>query len=104
MYKTIDNIDDFNAILKDNLGVLVYYSNETCNVCIVLKPQIIEMLKPHLLKLGLTFVGVDIIGDYLIEVNVTSPTCVQEINRLNELALEEKVIDFVEEQILIVNS
>ena len=45
MYKTIQNLDEFNEILKDNLGVLVYYSNETCNVCKVLKPQIIEMLK-----------------------------------------------------------
>jgi thioredoxin-like negative regulator of GroEL len=45
MYKTIKNLDEFNKIIKENLGVLVYYSNETCNVSKVLKPQIIEMLK-----------------------------------------------------------
>ncbi len=45
MYKTIENLDEFNKILKDNIGVLMYFSNETCNVCKVLKPQIIKMLE-----------------------------------------------------------
>jgi len=45
MYKTVKNLDEFNQILKDNLGVLMYFSNETCNVCKVLKPQIIKMLE-----------------------------------------------------------
>jgi thioredoxin-like negative regulator of GroEL len=45
MYKIIDNLEDFNNILKENLGVLIYFSNETCNVCKVLKPQIINLLK-----------------------------------------------------------
>lgn len=58
--------------------------------------RIIKTLKPHLLKLGLYFVGIDIIGDYLIEVNVTSPTCVVEINQLNNIVLQDKVIKFVE--------
>jgi glutathione synthase len=61
--------------------------------------KIISVLKPHLEKLGLYFVGIDILGDYLIEVNVTSPTCLQEINRLYNLRLEEKVVDFVEKLI-----
>jgi glutathione synthase len=58
--------------------------------------EIINILKPHLQKLGLYFVGIDIIGNRLIEVNVTSPTCLQEINHLNRERLELKVIDFVE--------
>ena len=58
--------------------------------------KIVSILKPHLQKLGLYFVGIDILGDYLIEVNVTSPTCLQEMNRLYNVKLEEKVIDFVE--------
>lgn len=57
---------------------------------------IIEKLKPYLKKLGLHFVGIDIIGKYLIEVNVTSPTCLQEMNRLYGKKLEEKVIVFAE--------
>ena len=45
MYKTVKNLEEFNKLLKDNLGVLMYFSNETCNVCKVLKPQIIKMLE-----------------------------------------------------------
>ncbi len=59
--------------------------------------EIIAVLKPHLIRLGLYFVGIDIIGGYLIEVNVTSPTCMQEMNRLTNANLQEKVIDFVEQ-------
>ncbi|RAP34210.1 glutathione synthase [Candidatus Marinamargulisbacteria bacterium SCGC AG-439-L15] len=58
--------------------------------------EIIDRLKPHLLDLGLYFVGIDIIGDYLIEVNVTSPTCLQEMNRLYDKCLETDVIVFIE--------
>jgi glutathione synthase len=58
--------------------------------------EICKMLKPRLERDGLYFVGLDIIGDYLTEVNVTSPTGVQEIDRLDGVNLEGKVIDFVE--------
>lgn len=58
--------------------------------------QMISELKPHLRRLGLYFVGIDVIGDYLIEVNVTSPTCLQEINHLTGRHLEDDVIGFVE--------
>ncbi len=58
--------------------------------------KIINILKPHLKRLGLYFVGIDIIGNYLIEVNVTSPTCLQEMNRLYGKKLEKKIIDFAE--------
>jgi glutathione synthase len=56
-------------------------------------------LKPRLIRDGLYFVGLDIIGGMLTEVNVTSPTGVQEINRLSGMRLESQVIDFVEEQV-----
>ncbi|MGC1676871.1 MAG: glutathione synthase [Candidatus Binataceae bacterium] len=58
--------------------------------------EICAMLKPRLVRDGLYFVGLDIIGDYLTEVNVTSPTGVQEIDRLDSVSLEAKVLDFVE--------
>lgn len=57
---------------------------------------IIERIKPKLKELGLYFVGIDVIGDYLIEVNVTSPTCIQEMNRFYQKSLEDDVIRFVE--------
>jgi glutathione synthase len=58
--------------------------------------EICAMLKPRLARDGLYFVGLDIIGDFLTEVNVTSPTGVQEIDRLDGVSLEAKVADFVE--------
>ena len=58
--------------------------------------KIIEILKPKLRALGLYFVGIDIMGNDLIEVNVTSPTCLQEMNRLYRARLEEKVIALAE--------
>jgi glutathione synthase len=58
--------------------------------------EICKTLQPRLEQDGLYFVGLDIIGDYLTEVNVTSPTGVQEIDRLDDANLEGKVIDFVE--------
>ncbi len=48
---------------------------------------------------GLWLVGLDIIGDYLTEVNVTSPTGVQEIDRLDGVRIEAKVIDLVERKV-----
>ncbi|MGH7790040.1 MAG: glutathione synthase [Candidatus Binatia bacterium] len=48
---------------------------------------------------GLWFVGLDVIGDWLTEINVTSPTGIQEINALDGVALEAPVIDFVERRV-----
>lgn len=62
--------------------------------------EICRMLRPRLERDGLYFVGLDIIGDYLTEVNVTSPTGVQEVDRLDSVNLEAKVIDFAESRIL----
>src|SRR5436309_3259551 len=45
---------------------------------------------------GLYFVGLDVIGGLVTEVNVTSPTGVQEIDRLDGVCLEARVLDFVE--------
>jgi len=58
--------------------------------------EICRVMAPSLKKLGLYFVGLDVIGGYLTEVNVTSPTGVQEINALNHVALEAQIIDSVE--------
>jgi glutathione synthase len=61
--------------------------------------EICRMMRPRLERDGLYFVGLDIIGNYMTEVNVTSPTGVQEIDRLDGVNLEAKVIDFVESRI-----
>ena len=58
--------------------------------------EIIAVLKPRLQELGLYLVGIDVIGEYLVEVNVTSPTGLQEINKLDGTRGEDKILDFVE--------
>ena len=59
--------------------------------------QICREIRPRLRADGLYFVGIDVIGGFLTEVNTTSPTGVQEINRLCGTKLEAQVIDFAEE-------
>lgn len=61
--------------------------------------EICAALAPLLRSDGLYFVGLDVIGSFLTEVNVTSPTGIQEINALNGVRLESDVVDFVERQI-----
>ena len=48
-----------------------------------------EAISPHLKAKGLFFVGIDVIGNYLTEINVTSPTGIREINRLNKTKIEK---------------
>jgi glutathione synthase len=59
--------------------------------------QICQRIAPKLREDGLYFVGIDVIGGYLTEVNTTSPTGVREINRFYGTKLEAEVLDFVEE-------
>jgi glutathione synthase len=58
--------------------------------------EICAAIGPTLRNQGLVFVGIDVIGDYLTEINVTSPTGIQEINRLDGTALEKQVWDAIE--------
>jgi glutathione synthase len=58
--------------------------------------EICRVMAPRLAADGLWFVGLDIIGGLVTEVNVTSPTGVQEIDRLDGVCLEARVLDFVE--------
>ncbi|KTC89910.1 glutathione synthase [Fluoribacter dumoffii] len=46
---------------------------------------ICQQIKPTLIAKGLYFVGIDVIGDYLTEINVTSPTCLREIEAATKL-------------------
>ena len=58
--------------------------------------EICEIIGPHLRDLKLLFVGIDVIGTVITEINVTSPTCLQEINRFNHVKLETKIWDSIE--------
>lgn len=59
--------------------------------------DICQQLAPTLRRDGLIFVGIDVIGGYLTEVNVTSPTGIREIDRLDHVQLGQTVIQWIEQ-------
>jgi len=52
---------------------------------------------PTLKQLGLYFVGLDVIGDYLTEINVTSPTCIRELDKAYKLDIAGDLFDALED-------
>lgn len=58
-----------------------------------------EQIGPTLVEKGLFFVGLDVIGDYVTEINVTSPTCVQELDNLYDLNISGLLMDCIEEKL-----
>ena len=58
--------------------------------------EICETIGPVLREQGLVFAGIDVIGDYLTEINVTSPTGLQEVNRFDGTVLEADIWDAIE--------
>lgn len=57
---------------------------------------ICDQVAPVLKDKGLLFVGLDVIGDFLTEINVTSPTCVQELDRQYGLNISGQLMDQIE--------
>ncbi|WP_341939200.1 glutathione synthase [Marinimicrobium sp. C2-29] len=57
---------------------------------------IVEQVAPTLKRKGLIFVGLDVIGDYLTEINVTSPTCVREIDKAQDTRIGARLMDAIE--------
>ncbi len=58
--------------------------------------EICETIGPALKARGMIFVGIDVIGDYLTEINVTSPTGIQEISRFDGTNLAGQIWDAIE--------
>ena len=58
--------------------------------------EICAAIGPALREQGLIFVGIDVIGDYLTEINVTSPTGIQEIDRFDGTNLSALIWDAIE--------
>ncbi len=59
-----------------------------------------KKIGPKLIKDGLYFVGIDVIGGKLVEVNVMSPGGITYINKVYKVKLQEKVVDFLESKVL----
>ncbi len=56
-------------------------------------------LKPELIAMQLIFVGIDVIGDYLTEINITSPTGVRELDKMYELNICAILFDAIEKRL-----
>jgi glutathione synthase len=54
---------------------------------------LVAQVAPELLARGLLFVGLDVIGDYITEINVTSPTCIRELDRQYGLDIAGQFLD-----------
>jgi glutathione synthase len=61
--------------------------------------EICEIIGPELARRGMILVGIDVIGDWLTEINVTSPTGLQEINRFDDTKLESILWDAIEKKL-----
>jgi len=61
--------------------------------------EICRAIGPTLKSKGQVFVGIDIIGDYLTEINVTSPTGIQELERFDNVNIAEMIWQAIEEKL-----
>lgn len=60
---------------------------------------ICQQVGPKLKEKGLVFVGLDVIGEYLTEINVTSPTCIQELDALYDLNISARLLDCIQKKL-----
>jgi len=90
--KRIPREGDFRTNI--HAGARAYKHEITAN-----EMEICAAIKFRLIEDGLFFVGIDVIGDKLVEINCVSPGGIPRINRLNNVKLEGKVIDFIEEKV-----
>jgi len=60
---------------------------------------ICDQIAPRLKEMGLIFVGLDVIGDYLTEINVTSPTCIRELENIYDIDISGRFIDVVRDKV-----
>ncbi len=58
--------------------------------------RICAAVGPFLREKGLLFTGLDVIGDYLTEINVTSPTCIRELEGIYQIDIAGRILDAIE--------
>ena len=61
---------------------------------------ICEQVAPTLKERGLLFVGIDVIGDYLTEINITSPTCIRELDNQFSTGIADLLMDAIERRVV----
>ncbi|MES0327720.1 MAG: glutathione synthase [Gammaproteobacteria bacterium] len=60
---------------------------------------ICQQVGPKLREMGILFAGIDVIGDYLTEINITSPTCIRELDKQFNLDIAAQLMDCIEQQV-----
>lgn len=88
----IPSSEDFRGNLaKGGTGVGRELSENDYKICNLVGPKLKEM--------GILFAGIDVIGDYLTEVNVTSPTCIRELDSIYSLNIAGTLFDAIEKKL-----
>jgi glutathione synthase len=60
---------------------------------------ICEQVSPLLREMGILFAGLDVIGDYLTEINITSPTCIRELDHQYQLDIAGQLMECIESRL-----
>ncbi|MCW8923149.1 MAG: glutathione synthase [Gammaproteobacteria bacterium] len=60
---------------------------------------ICHQVGPHLREMGILFAGIDVIGEYLTEINITSPTCIRELDKQFNLDIAGQLMDCIEQRV-----
>ncbi len=89
-YKRVPRADDVRANLKVGATAVKHQLSKR-------EKSICERIGPKLVADGLYFVGIDLINNKLIEINVISPGGITKINKFNRVKLQKQVIDFIED-------
>ena len=90
-----DDVRRLKECTQIKLNLEMAATDEMVAIAVGLRPQL-SMFVPEKRQEVTTEGGLDVIGDYLTEVNVTSPTGVQEINALDGVKLEANMLDWIE--------
>ena len=61
--------------------------------------RICEIIAPVLKEKGILFAGIDVIGDYLTEINITSPTCIRELDTIFGLDIGGQLMNSIEKKL-----
>ncbi len=81
---------------KNSIKANFHAGGSALKTSLTIKENLIcQKIKKFLISKNLYFVGIDVIDGYLTEINITSPTGIQEINRLDGVKIEKNIIDFV---------
>ena len=84
---------------EDNRGNLVMGATAELRELTDRDRWICEQVGPELSRRGVLFAGLDVIGDYLTEINVTSPTGIREIQKFGDVNLAETLFDHIEQEL-----